>query len=373
MSAKIEKTNFISEKNSYLSKKIPIAILGATGMVGQHLIRILRDHPWFEIKVIAASLDSEGKTYGDAVARRWHMDFEIPPEIAVLQVKNALDVEAIAPLVKIIFCAIDLDKQEAYKLEHSYASAGVWVTSCLSACRSDPLIPMILPVVNPHHFEIITLQRKNKGFSTGAIITKSNCSIQSYVIALEPLRQYGIDEITVFSQQAISGAGKTFQTWPAMQDNLIPYIEGEEQKSENEPLKVWGKLTEEGIIPAQNPIIKARCVRVGVANGHMAHVSIKFRNPPSLKSIINLWNQVTATPLLPSSPKKPIYYLTETNRPQPQLDVMRENGMAVSIGQLRLANDGRIEFSALAHNAILGAAGGAVWATELALTKGLII
>jgi aspartate-semialdehyde dehydrogenase len=351
--------------------KLKVAILGATGMVGQHLIRMLKAHPWLEVVAVAASASSAGKVYAVAVRGRWAMEFPIPDEIAHLTVMDAQNVGEIAAGVDLAFCALSLDKESVLKLEHDYAAHGVWVTSNNSAYRTDSLVPMVIPAVNAHHLEIIRSQRRARGYETGAIIVKSNCSIQSYVIALEPLREFGIEKITVHSEQAISGAGKTFETWPEMERNLIPLISGEERKSETEPLKIWGEAGEDGIKPASTPKIKARCVRVSVLDGHMAYVSVKFKKTPTVSEILERWEQMSA-PVLPSAPRKVIHYLAEPDRPQPRLDVMTENGMAVSLGQLSIETDGTVHFTGLSHNAILGAAGGAVLATEAAIARRLI-
>ena len=352
--------------------KLKVALLGATGMVGQHFIRMLKDHPWFEVVIVAASANSAGKTYAEAVAGRWAMEFPLPEEIAQLEVQDVQDVDAIAARVDVAFCAVSLDKESVLALEHAYAAHGVWVTSNNSAYRPDPLVPMVIPAVNAHHLDMIPLQREARGYQTGAIIVKSNCSIQSYVIALEPLRGFGIENINVHSEQAISGAGKTFDTWPEMERNLIPLISGEEQKSETEPLKIWGKVGEDGIIPASGLKIKARCVRVGVPDGHMAHVTVKFKSTPTRTQILERWKAHEVSNQLPSAPAKVIHYLEEPDRPQPRLDVMTENGMAVSLGQLDIDDEGTVCFTALAHNVILGAAGGAVLATEAAIARKLI-
>jgi aspartate-semialdehyde dehydrogenase len=280
--------------------------------------------------------------------------------------------DEIAARVDIAFCAISLDKESVLALEHAFASRGVWVTSNNSAYRPDPLVPMVIPAVNPHHLDMIGLQRLARGYQTGAIIVKSNCSIQSYVIALDPLREFGIERINVHSEQAISGAGKTFEMWPEMERNLIPLIGGEEQKSETEPLKIWGEVSADGIIPASGLKIKARCVRVGVPDGHTAYVTVKFKSTPTKAQILERWKAHEVSGQLPSAPAKFIHYLEEPDRPQPRLDVMRENGMAVSVGQLEIDDEGTIYFTALAHNVILGAAGGAVLATEAAIARQLV-
>lgn len=353
--------------------KLKVALLGATGMVGQHFIRMLKDHPWFEVAAVAASARSAGKTYADAVRNRWAMEFSVPYEVGRLRVLDVQAVDEIAALVDVAFCAVSLDKESVLKLEHDYAARGVWLTSNNSAYRQDSVVPMVIPAVNPHHLDIIPLQRASRGYTTGAIMVKSNCSMQSYVIALEPLRQFGIERISVHSEQAISGAGKTFDTWPEMERNLIPLINGEEQKSETEPLKIWGQVGDDGIIPAVGPKIRARCVRVGVLDGHMAYVNVKFRATPTRAQIMERWQAFRPLGQLPSAPGKILHYLTEPDRPQPRLDVMTENGMAVSIGQLKIdEEDGTVQFTSLSHNAILGAAGGAVLATEAAIARKLV-
>jgi aspartate-semialdehyde dehydrogenase len=353
--------------------KLKVAILGATGMVGQQLVRILTNHPWFETVAVAASSESEGKTYAEAVCGRWAIETETPNKIKAMKLLDVQRVEDIASLADAVFCAVNLDKEAVLRLEHAYAARGLWVTSNNSANRLDPFVPMLIPAVNAHHLDIIPLQRKERGYSTGAIIVKSNCSIQSYVIALEPLRDFGIERITVHSEQAISGAGKTFNTWPEMDKNLIPFISGEEQKSEAEPLKIWGQLGPNGITSATGPKIKAKCVRVSALHGHTAYVRVKFKFALSAEQIIERWEKYEPSDGLPSAPRKLIHYLQEPDRPQPRLDVMTENGMAVSIGQLKVENDEEeVSFTGLSHNLILGAAGGAVLATEAAIAKGLV-
>ena len=365
--------------------KLKVAILGATGMVGQQLTRLLTDHPWFEVVIVAASANSSGKSYEQAVRGRWAMESRIPDQIGAMNVLDVQAVDEIASQVDIAFCAINLNKEGVLKLEHDYAAAGAWVTSNNSAYRPDPLVPMVIPAVNSHHLEVIPRQRRAKGFRTGALIVKSNCSIQSYVIALEPLREFGIDRIYVHSEQAISGAGKTFDTFPNINRNLIPLINGEEQKSEVEPLKIWGHVCAAGIEPATSPRIKAKCVRVSVLHGHTAYVTARFRVTPTVDQILERWekfgshDQTESTSIqtrldaaLPSAPRKLIHYLPDPDRPQPLLDVMTENGMSVSVGQLKVDRDYMVCFTSLSHNLILGAAGGAVLATEAAVAKQLV-
>ena len=352
--------------------KLKVAVLGATGMVGQQLIRLLTDHPWFEVAIVAASENSAGKSYAEAVSSRWTMESGIPDEIAAMDVWDVQAVDEIAPQIDLAFCAINLDKEGVLKLEHAYAAAGAWVTSNNSAYRPDPFVPMVIPAVNPHHLDLIARQRQAKGYRTGALIVKSNCSIQSYVIALEPLREFGIESITVHSEQAISGAGKTFESFPDIERNLIPLINGEEQKSEVEPLKIWGKVGVDGIVPASGPRIKAKCVRVSVLHGHTAYVTVKFKETPTVAQILERWESYGSPEQLPSAPHKLIHYLPEPDRPQPRLDVMTENGMAVSVGQLKVDSDQLVSFTGLSHNLILGAAGGAVLATEAAVARQLV-
>jgi aspartate-semialdehyde dehydrogenase len=372
MSEIVEVVNNGQNGFSLKGDKLKVAILGATGMVGQQFIRMLKTHPWFEMTVLAASSSSAGKTYKQAVKDRWAMEFSIPESIQEMKVMDVQEIDKISSLVDVAFCAVNLDKEEILKLEHAYAERGVWLTSNNSAFRLDPFIPMVIPAVNPHHLDIIPTQRQARGYKTGAIMVKSNCSIQSYVTGLEPLKDFGIEKIKVHSEQAISGAGKTFEMWPEMDKNLIPLINGEEKKSEIEPLKIWGEVGSDGIASCSTPKIKAKCVRVGVANGHTAYVNVKFKTAPTIQQILERWEKHDRSTLLPSAPKKIIHYLQEPDRPQPRLDVMTENGMAISIGQLSIDDEMAVNFTALSHNAILGAAGGAVWATEVAISKGLV-
>ncbi|HEX8474094.1 MAG TPA: aspartate-semialdehyde dehydrogenase [Pyrinomonadaceae bacterium] len=353
--------------------KLKAAILGATGMVGQQFVRLLKNHPWFEIAVVAASASSAGKTYRDAARGRWASEFDVPDEVASMEVRDVQAIDEIAPHVDVAFCALSLDKESVRRLEDAYAKRGVWVTSNNSAFRQDPFVPMVIPAVNPHHLDVVPHQRRARGYETGAIIVKSNCSIQSYVIALEPLREFGVEKITVHSEQAISGAGKTFETWPEMSGNVVPLIEGEEKKSETEPLKIWGEANADGIMASALPKIRARCVRVGVAHGHTAYVNVEFKTLPTRAQILERWERYARSHELPSAPRKLIHYRTEPDRPQPRLDVMTENGMAVTAGQLSVDEEqNTVSFTALTHNAILGAAGGAVWATEAAIARRLV-
>lgn len=353
--------------------KLKAAILGATGMVGQQFVRVLKSHPWFEVVAAAASSSSAGKSYGEAVAGRWAMEFAVPEPIAGLEVLDVQSVDEIAAQVDVVFCALSLDKEGIRKLEDAYARVGLWVTSNNSAFRQDPFVPMLIPAVNPQHLDVVPHQRAARGYETGAIIVKSNCSIQSYVIALEPLREFGVERVRVHSEQAVSGAGKTFETLPEMERNLIPHIGGEEEKSETEPLKIWGEAGADGIVAASGPKIKAKCVRVAVLDGHTAYVNVKFRNTPTAAQVLERWERHARSHELPSAPRRLINYRPEPDRPQPLLDVMTENGMAVTLGQLEVERDeSTVSFTGLTHNAILGAAGGAVWATEAAVARGLV-
>jgi aspartate-semialdehyde dehydrogenase len=357
-------------------KKIKVGILGATGMVGQRFVSLLAYHPWFDVNVIAASSQSRGKTYREAVAHRWEMDVPIPDHIAeetLLSVEE--DREKIVSRVDLVFCAVALEKEKIKALESWYAAHGVMVVSNNSAHRFTPDVPMVIPEVNGDHLEILLHQRRHHGWKKGGIVVKSNCSLQSYVPALDPLKRFGIEKVVVTTLQAISGAGKTFTTWPEMVDNVIPFIGGEEEKSEREPLKIWGNIKEGEIIPVPKPIITATCIRVPVSNGHMASVAVQFTKKPSLEEVIAIWEHYE-NPLktfhLPSSPKRFITYFTEENRPQTRLDRDLENGMGISVGRLR--NDTVLDFKfvCLSHNTIRGAAGGAVLLAELLVAKGYI-
>jgi aspartate-semialdehyde dehydrogenase len=352
--------------------KLKVGIVGATGMVGQQLIRMLKDHPWFEITKLAASKNSAGKPYSQSIKDRWFMDFALPSSIGKIVVVDADDITEVTRDVDIVFCAVNLDKPQVLKLEDALAKAGVFVTSCNSANRGDALVPMMIPVANAGHLAVLAQQRKARDYTTGAIIVKSNCSIQSYVIALEALKTFGPDQVFVHSEQALSGAGKTFATWPEMVENVIPYIGGEEQKSEIEPLKIWGTVGASGIEPVKTPRIQAKCVRVAVADGHTAYVNVHFQKQITAEQIVAGWESFEGVKGLPSAPDKQIHYRTEADRPQPKLDVMTDKGMAVTIGQLSAGEDNWVRFTALAHNTILGAAGGAVLATELAVAQGYV-
>ena len=351
-----------------------VGIVGATGMVGQRFIELLADHPWFDITVLAASARSAGKTYTEAVGSRWAMDTQMPAKVADMVVMDAVeDAEKIAEIVDFIFCAVDMKKDEIRALEEKYARLECPVVSNNSAHRHTKDVPMIIPEVNPEHLEIIESQRKRLGTKRGFIAVKSNCSIQSYVPALHPLMKYGITKVLATTYQAISGAGKTFETWPEMVDNLIPFIGGEEEKSEVEPLKVWGKIKGDEIVDVLEPSITTQCLRVPVTNGHTAAVFVSFEDTPSIEQIKEDWKNFKGEPQdleLPLAPQQFIHYFEEDNRPQAKLDRNLEKGMAVSVGRLRPDKQYDYKFVCLSHNTLRGAAGGGVLLAELLAKKG---
>jgi aspartate-semialdehyde dehydrogenase len=356
--------------------KYKVGILGATGMVGQRFISLLEKHPWFNVVVLAASPRSKGKLYKDAVKLRWKIDAPIPKRIANLKVKSVTDdIREIAKEVDFVFCALDLDKEAIKQLEEAYAGAGIPVVSNNSAHRWTEDVPMIMPEINPDHVKLIDTQRKKRGWKKGLIAVKPNCSIQSYVSILTALKDFEPLQVSVTSLQAISGAGKTFADWPEMIDNLIPYIGGEEEKSEKEPMKIWGKLKEGKIILKDVPDISATCIRVPASNGHMAAVSVKFKIKPTkeqiIKAIKNFENPISGLDL-PSSPKEFIKYFEEDNRPQTKLDRDFENGMGITMGRLREDSQCDWKFIALSHNTVRGAAGGAILMAELLAQKGYL-
>lgn len=355
-------------------KTYHVGIIGATGMVGQRLIALLAQHPWFKVTVLAASARSAGKTYAEAVGNRWAMPTPMPANLKDTVVLNAeLDVEKIAGQVDFVFCAVEMPKEEVKRLEERYAKAECPVMSNNSAHRHTPDVPMILPEVNPHHAEVIPAQRARLATKRGFIAVKSNCSLQSYVPALHPLACFGITKVLACTYQAISGAGKTFATWPEMVDNVIPLIGGEEEKSEQEPLKIWGNVVDGKIIDTTSPSITAQCIRVPVSDGHMAAVFASFENKPTIDQIKQKWAEYAGEPQtlqLPSAPKQFIHYFEEDNRPQTKLDRMLENGMAVSTGRLRPDSQYDIKFVSLSHNTVRGAAGGGILMAELLAAKG---
>lgn len=355
-------------------KQYNVGIIGATGMVGQRFITLIDKHPWFNLKLLAASLRSAGKTYTEAVGQRWAMPVDIPDSVKDMVIYNAAeDVEKIAAQVDFVFCAVDMKKDEIKALEEAYAKAECPVVSNNSANRHTPDVPMIIPEINPDHAEIINAQRKRLGTKRGFVAVKSNCSLQSYVPALHPLMKYGVSEVLACTYQAISGAGKTFKTWPEMVDNVIPYIGGEEEKSEIEPLKIWGHIDGDKIVDADSPSITTQCLRVASSDGHMAAVFVKFKNKPTIEQIKADWQNFKGVPQeleLPSAPKHFLNYFEENDRPQVKLDRNLENGMAVSMGRLREDSQYDYKFVCLSHNTLRGAAGGAVLMAELLAAKG---
>ena len=355
-------------------KQYKVCIIGATGMVGQRFATLLENHPWFNVEVLAASPRSAGKTYEEAAGSRWAMSAPMPEKMKNMIIMNAeADVEKIASMVDFVFCAVDMKKDEIKALEEKYAKAECPVVSNNSAHRGTPDVPMVVPEINSDHIAVIESQRKRLGTERGFIAVKSNCSIQSYVPALNPLREFGITKVLACTYQAISGAGKTFETWPDMVDNLIPYIGGEEEKSEQEPLKVWGHIEGDKIVNAQTPSITTQCLRVPVSDGHTAAVFVSFENKPSKEEILKKWAEFKGEPQeleLPSAPKQFIYYFEEDNRPQAKLDRNLEGGMAVSAGRLREDTQYDYKFVSLSHNTLRGAAGGGVLLAELLAAKG---
>lgn len=357
-------------------KQYHVAVIGATGMVGQRFISLLENHPWFTVTVLAASAHSAGKTYEEAVGHRWMMNTPIPERIKSIVVKDAVaDAESIAHSVDFAFCAVDMKKDEIRALEETYAKYECPVMSNNSAHRSTPDVPMIIPEINDDHAQIIEAQRKRLGTKRGFISVKSNCSLQSYVPALHPLREFGITKALACTYQAISGAGKNFETWPEMIDNVIPFIGGEEEKSEQEPLKIWGTISNNEIVSASTPSITTQCIRVPVTDGHLAAVFVSFEKKPTIEEIKERWNNFAGYPQqhqLPSAPKQFLTYFEEDNRPQTKLDRNLENGMGVSVGRLREDTQYDYKFVCLSHNTIRGAAGGAILMAETLASKGYL-
>ena len=357
-------------------KKYKVGIVGATGMVGQRFITLLDNHPWFDITVLAASSRSAGKQYKEVAAKRWMMDVPYSEKVGDMVVMDATaDVEKIASMVDFVFCAVDMKKDEIKALEEEYAKHECPVVSNNSAHRHTPDVPMVIPELNPEHTAVIESQRKRLGTKRGFVAVKSNCSLQSYVPAIFPLNKFGVKDVLVCTYQAISGAGKNFETWPEMVDNVIPFIGGEEEKSEIEPLKIYGKVEGDEIVPATSPAFTAQCIRVPVTNGHMGAVFVRFENKPSKEEIIEIWNNFKGVPQelnLPSAPKKFLNYFVEDNMPQTKLQRELEGGMAVSIGRLREDTQYDYKFVCLSHNTLRGAAGGAVLMAEQLCAQGYI-
>lgn len=358
-------------------RKYKVGVIGGTGMVGQRFVTLMDNHPWFELKVIAASPRSAGKTYEEAVNSRWALNVPMPEMAKKIVIKNAqADIEEITAEVDFVFSAVDMKTEEIMALEEAYAKHECPVVSNNSAHRWTDDVPMVVPEINPEHLEVIEYQRKRLGTKRGFIAVKSNCSLQSYVPALTPLKdEMGLTKVLVCTYQAISGGGKTFETWPEMVDNVIPYIGGEEEKSESEPMKLWGKVEDGVIKPATSPSITAQCFRVAASDGHMAAVFVSFDKKPTEEEILAKWENFTGRAQelkLPSAPKKFLHYFTDPSRPQTKLDRNTENGMAVCIGRLRPDTQYDYKFVCLSHNTLRGAAGGAVLLAELLCAEGYI-
>ncbi len=358
-----------------MDRKLKVGILGATGMVGQRFVTLLAQHPWFEIAALAASPRSAGKTYEEAVGGRWKMDVPMPEQVRGMRVLNVNEVEAVAAQVDFVFSAVDMTKDEIRAIEEAYAKTETPVVSNNSAHRWTPDVPMVIPEVNADHFAVIEAQKKRLGTKRGFIAVKPNCSIQGYAPALAAWRRFEPVEVVVTTYQAISGAGKTFKDWPEMVGNVIPFIGGEEEKSEKEPLRILGRVEDGQIVPAEEPKITCQCVRIPVLNGHTAAVFVKFRKKPTLeelKECLRTYRGIPQEKELPSAPKQFIHVMEEENRPQVALDVDLEGGMAVSIGRLREDSIYDYKFIGLAHNTLRGAAGGAVLCAETLVSLGYI-
>lgn len=358
-----------------MDKKLRVGILGATGMVGQRFIALLENHPWYEVVTVAASPRSAGKTYEEAVGDRWKMDTPMPEGVKKLVVANVNEIEKVAASVDFVFSAVDMTKEEIRAIEDAYAKTETPVVSNNSAHRWTKDVPMVVPEINPGHFEVIEAQKKRLGTTKGFVAVKPNCSIQSYAPVLTAWKEFEPTEVVATTYQAISGAGKTFKDWPEMVENIIPYIGGEEEKSEQEPLRIWGKVVDGEIVKADGPVITTQCIRVPVLNGHTAAVFVKFAKKPTKEQLIEkLWS-FKGLPQeldLPSAPKQFIQYLEEDNRPQVHLDVDYENGMGVSVGRLREDSVYDFKFVGLSHNTVRGAAGGAILCAETLTAKGYI-
>ncbi len=358
-----------------MNAKLKVGILGGTGMVGQRFIALLENHPWFEVTTIAASPRSAGKTYEEAVGGRWKMTTPMPEAVRNIAVKNVNEVAEVAAEVDFVFSAVDMTKEEIRKIEEEYAKAETPVVSNNSAHRWTPDVPMVVPEINPGHFEVIGAQRKRLGTARGFIAVKPNCSIQSYAPVLTAWMEFEPYEVVATTYQAISGAGKTFKDWPEMVGNVIPYISGEEEKSEKEPLRIWGKVENGVIVPAKSPVITCQCIRVPVLNGHTAAVFVKFRQNPTKEQLVEKLVNFKGLPQelgLPSAPKQFIRVMEEDNRPQVALDVDFENGMGISVGRIREDSVYDWKFVGLSHNTVRGAAGGAILCAETLKAQGYI-
>ena len=358
-----------------MADKLKCVVVGATGMVGQRFLTLLENHPFFQVTGVAASARSAGRNYSEAVEGRWKMQAPIPERVKDMTIIDASDIKAIAGICDFIFCAVDMPKDQIKILEESYAKAEIPVISNNSANRWTEDVPMVIPEINPEHLQVINYQKKRLGTKKGFIAVKPNCSIQSYVPALTPLRKFGIRKLLVTTYQAISGAGKNFETWPEMVDNVIPFISGEEEKSEREPLRIWGRVTGGKIVPADSPVITTQCLRVPVSDGHTAAVFVSFDKTPSIEDILYEWENFSGIPQeleLPSAPKQFITYFTEDNRPQAKLDRDLYHGMGVSVGRLRPDTMFDYKFVGLSHNTLRGAAGGGVLIAELLYRQGYL-
>ncbi|MBQ2715182.1 MAG: aspartate-semialdehyde dehydrogenase [Clostridia bacterium] len=358
-----------------MSQKLRAGIVGATGMVGQRFITLLENHPYFEITALAASPRSAGKTYEEALGGRWKLQTPMPESVRNMIVIDASKLDVMAEKVDFVFCAVDMKKDEIKALEEAYAKAEIPVVSNNSANRWTPDVPMVIPEINDAHLEVIEAQKKRLGTKRGFIAVKPNCSIQSYVPALTPLMKFEPTEVVATTYQAISGAGKTFYEWPEMIDNVIPYIGGEEEKSEQEPLRIWGKVENGEIVKATTPLITTQCIRVPVTDGHTAAVFVKFKNKPTKEQILEAWAEYSGKPQeleLPHAPKQFIHYFEEDNRPQANVDRNLEGGMAISLGRLREDTLFDYKFVGLSHNTLRGAAGGAVEIAELLYRLGYL-
>ncbi len=358
-----------------MNKKLRVGVVGATGMVGQRFVSLLANHPWFDVTTVAASAASAGKTYAEAVSGRWAMTTAVPAATGALRVLDASDIKRVAGEVDFVFCAVDMAKDATAKLEDDYARAETPVVSCNSAHRWTPDVPMMIPEINSDHAGIIESQRKRLGSKRGFVTAKPNCSIQSYVPAIHPLMAFGPARLAVCTYQAISGAGKTFESWPEMVDNVIPFIKGEEEKSEQEPMKIWGTISGGKIVPATSPKITAQCIRVPVTDGHMAAVFVAFDKKPSREQILSAWKEYGGKPqqlALPSAPKPFLTYFDDDTRPQTKLDRDAGNGQGITIGRLRPDSIFDWRFVALSHNTVRGAAGGAILTAELLASDGYL-
>lgn len=358
-----------------MEKKLKVGVLGATGMVGQRFLSLLENHPWFEVAAVAASPRSAGKTYEEAVGDRWKMSTPMPEQVKKLIVMNVNEVDHVASCADFVFSAVDMTKDEIKAIEEAYARTETPVVSNNSAHRWTPDVPMVVPELNPEHFDVIPFQRKRLGTERGFIAVKPNCSIQSYAPALTAWKEFEPYEVVATTYQAISGAGKTFADWPEMEGNIIPYIGGEEEKSEQEPLRILGRIEDGVIVKAESPVITCQCIRVPVLNGHTAAAFVKFRKKVTKEQLIDKLVNYKGLPQeleLPSAPRQFIRYMEEDNRPQVTADVDFENGMGISIGRLREDKVYDYKFVGLSHNTVRGAAGGAVLCAELLTAKGYI-